>query len=200
MWVWRERKKKGLEEGAWRGKGGDEVPTTQGRRTERAGGAAHAADKSSADRALSGTASEHDRTGAAAQRGALRRVVSGGARAGTSDGATEAFAAQPAIGSGGTDGGGRVVARAMESRASERISAPGSGISDQPRNDRPAHLAGSAARRNPARESARRAPSTAAKGTGATTVEGAWLGNGRSRSGRRRWKSGAGSDTGRSIR
>lgn len=195
----REGKKKVLEEGAEGRKDGDEVSTTQRRRTERVGSAAHPADESSADRALSGAASEHDRAGVAAQRGALRRVVPSGAGAGTSGGTAEALPAQPAVWSGRTLGGGIVVARAMESRASERVSAPGGAGGDQSRNDLSARVAGSETWRNPAPASAWGAQALPQTLRALRQSRAPGLGNGRSRSGPPRWQGDAGLGTGRST-
>ena len=153
--VWREGKKKSLEREEERPEGGDEVSATQRGRAERAGGVAIGGTEAGGDRARAWAASQHGVAGAEAQRGPLRWMVSSAARATTGPRAALSVAAQQPIWPRAMGASGRAVAGRVEPRTSLRALALERRAGDQPRDDLPAHLAGSEKWRHAARTSAR---------------------------------------------
>jgi hypothetical protein len=153
--VWRERKKKGLEGEEERPEGRDEVSATQWGRAERAGGVATGGAEAGGDRAGAWAPSQHGIAGIEAQRGTLRWMVSSAARATTGPRAALSVAAQQPVWTRAMGASGRVVEGAVEPRTSLRALALERRAGDQPRDDLPAHLAGSEKWRHAARTSAR---------------------------------------------
>ncbi len=153
----REGKKKGLEGAQSWPESGDEVSATERRRTERPGSVAVGGFKPGGDRPGTGTTPEHSVAGTAAQPVAARWPVSGAAGAGANPGAEATRAAQQPVWAGALGARRRVVEGTMEPRTSLRAPATAERTGDQPRDHLPAHLAGSAPWRDPARTAARRA-------------------------------------------